>query len=74
LLHEQHLKPSLDIANDYLETVDSNIKLFLKDKPRKMDVSIETIKDDFTEFWNSINAQGDLDIALNEWNINYNAS
>lgn len=74
LLHEQHLKPSLDIANDYLETVDSNIKLFLRDKSRTMDISLETIKDDFTEFWDRINAEGDLDEALNEWEINYNAS
>lgn len=74
LLHEQHLQPALDIANDYIETVDSNIKLFLKDKSNKMDISLETIKPDFTEFWNRINAQGNLDAALSQWNINYNAS
>jgi len=74
LLHEQHLKSPLDIANDYLETVDSNIKLFLRDKSRKMDISLETIQADFTGFWNKINAQGNLDDALEEWKTNYNAS
>ena len=74
LLHERHLKQPLDIANDYLTTVDSNIKLFLKDKSNMMDISLETIQSDFTEFWQRINAQGNLDNALDEWNINYNAS
>ena len=74
LLHEQHLKSTLDIANDYITTVDSNIKLFLKDKSNKMDVSLETINADFSKFWKTINAQGDLDKALKEWDTNYNAS
>jgi hypothetical protein len=39
-----------------------------------MDISLETIKADFTEFWNSINAQGNLAKALKELDINYNAS
>lgn len=74
LLHEQHLQPALVIANDYIETVDSNIKLFLKDKSNKMDISLEMITPGFTEFWNRINAQGNLDAALSEWDIAYNAS
>ncbi len=74
LLHDHHVKPAIDIANDYIETVDSNIKLFLKDKTNRMDVSLENVTADFTEFWERINAQGNLDKALDEWNINYNAS
>ena len=74
LLHEQHLKSPLDIANDYITTVDSNIKLFLKDKSNKMLISLETINVDFPKFWEIINAQGDLDKALKEWDTNYNAS
>ena len=74
LLHEQHISPAIDIANDYIETVDNNIRLFLKDKSNKMDISIETIKSDFTDFWNKIGAEGDLDKALDEWQTNYNAS
>jgi len=74
LLHDQHIRSSLEIANDYLETVDSNIKFFLSDKSNKMDISLENVKTDFTEFWNRINAQGELEKALAEWDINYNAS
>ena len=74
LLHEQHLKSPLDIANDYITTVDSNIKFFLKDKSNKMLISLETINVDFPKFWEIINAQGNLDKALKEWDTNYNAS
>ncbi|MDT8281232.1 MAG: hypothetical protein RQ982_00315 [Gammaproteobacteria bacterium] len=74
LMHEKHLKPAEDIARDYVETVNTNIELFLKDKTKKMDFRIETARSDFTGFWNAIEAQGDLESALKEWDINYNAS
>ena len=74
LMHEQHLLPARDIAEDYIETVDSNINLFLKDKSNKIDVSVETAKKDFTEFWKRINAAGDLEKALEEWKTKHNAS
>ena len=74
LMHEQHLLPAQDIAKDYIETIESNIKLFLKDKPNKIGVSVETVKKDFTEFWNMINAEGDLEKALKEWETKHNAS
>ena len=74
LMHEKHKLPAHEIATDYIETVESNIKHFLKDKSSTMDISLETIKTDFTEFWSNINAQGDLAKALKELDINYNAS
>ena len=74
LMHEEHKLSANEIATDYIQTVESNIKHFLKDKSNTMDVSLETIKTDFTDFWNSINAQGDLAKALKELDINYNAS
>lgn len=74
LLHNEHRLTAHDIAIDYIETVESNIKLFLKDKSNTMDISLETIKTDFPKFWKRINARGDLEKALNELVINYNAS
>ena len=74
LMHEKHKLPAHEIATDYIETVESNIKHFLKDKSSTMDISLETIKADFFKFWNNINAQGDLAKALKELDINYNAS
>jgi hypothetical protein len=63
-----------EIADDYLETIDSNIRLFLKDKTLQMDFRLETAKQDFPVFWERIGAEGDLESALAEWDIQYNAS
>ncbi|HHJ35087.1 MAG TPA: hypothetical protein ENJ87_04915 [Gammaproteobacteria bacterium] len=74
LMHEKHRLPAGDIAKDYLDTVECNIRLFLRDKINKMDVHLESIETDFTLFWNRIQAQGNLEHALKEWAIRYNAS
>ena len=74
LMHNKHKLSAHEIAADYIETIESNIRLFLKDKSNTMEISLETIKTDFPEFWKRINAQGDLAKALKELDINYNAS
>lgn len=74
LMHEQHSLPANTIAADYIETVESNIELFLKDKSNTLSVSLETVKTDFSKFWKKINARGNLNEALKEWQTNYNAS
>ena len=66
--------PALDLANDYIDTVESNISLFLKDKSRTMTFDLANAKQDFKKFWETIGAEGDLDKALQEWDTNYNAS
>ncbi len=63
-----------DIAFDYVNTVESNIRLFLKDKTNKMDFKLENAKSDFSLFWQEIGANGNLNHALLEWNIRHNAS
>jgi len=62
------------IAQDYIETVESNIVLFLKDKTNKMSFRLDTAERDFRVFWDRISAEGDLTSALQEWSVNYNAS
>jgi len=74
LMHDTHQLPANKIASDYIETVNSNIELFLKDKTHKMLISLETVQTDFTDFWQRIGAQGNRENALSEWRINYNAS
>lgn len=74
LMHEQHQYSSDDIALDYIKTIDSNIELFLKDKSNKMGITLDSAVEDFTEFWSRINASGNLNNALQEWDIRYNAS
>jgi len=74
LMHDKHLVAAELIAEDYIKTIEANIKLFLRDKTKKIDVSLETAKTDFADFWQAINAEGDLTAALKEWDTNYNAA
>lgn len=62
------------IAVDYIETVNSNIRGFLRDKSRKMHFELEQAKKHFREFWKLINAEGDQTAALAEWDISHNQS
>ncbi|WP_316367827.1 hypothetical protein [Candidatus Thiodiazotropha sp. CDECU1] len=65
---------ALEIASDYMNTVSRNISLFLKGKDHTMMFNLENASSDFVDFWNWIGAQGELDKALAEWQIRYNAS
>jgi len=64
----------MSVCLDYCDTVNSNIELFLKDKTRKMIFNLEKARQDFQEFWKLIGAEGDIDMALSEFNNAYNAS
>jgi hypothetical protein len=74
LMHEHHRVAAEDIAADYLLTVSDNIELFLHDKPHKLTIELEAIESGFQIFWHKISARGDLDTALQELTIPYNAS
>ncbi|MDH5711929.1 MAG: hypothetical protein OEZ15_09735 [Gammaproteobacteria bacterium] len=74
LMQESQNNSELAMAQDYIETVESNIALFLKDKTQTMQFTLENAEADFKQFWKSINAEGDLEAALTEWQTNYNAS
>ncbi len=63
----------LSVSLDYCDTVNSNIELFMKDKTRKMDFKLENAKENFQKFWDLIGAEGELEAALAEFNIIYNA-
>lgn len=64
----------LDVCRDYVETVESNIEFFLRDKSHAMTVELETARDDFERFWRWIGAEGDLGAALQTWESVHNAS
>ncbi|OOZ41960.1 hypothetical protein BOW53_01990 [Solemya pervernicosa gill symbiont] len=74
LLEGRNEQQSHDIAHDYIETIESNIELFLKDKSKRMAFRLENAKEDFKTFWERIGAEGNLDAALAEWDISHNAS
>lgn len=64
----------IDFCRDYVQTVEENIALFLRDKPNVAHVTLETAQADFTDFWDRIGAEGNLDAALQEWDVKHNAS
>ncbi len=64
---------ALHIARDYIDTVTANIDLFLSGKPNVMRFRLEDAKQDFREFWHRIGATGNLDAAIAEFDIAYNA-
>lgn len=61
--------PGNDLATclDYVRTVNSNIAMFLKDKPYKMIFRLEHAKTDFTKFWRAVGGTGDLGKATATW-------
>lgn len=63
-----------DVALDYIETVEANIRLFLRGRPNTMRFSLEDAAADFPVFWNRIGATGDLDRATGVWSVSHNAS
>jgi hypothetical protein len=69
------LAPDTDpiaVAKDYCDTVNSNIELFLKDKPHQMVFNLENSTRDFQEFWSRVDATGNFDKAIAEFKKAYN--
>jgi hypothetical protein len=64
----------MSVALDYCDTVMSNIELFLKDKPKKMEFNLEYAKQQFPVFCELIGANVDIDVALSHFDFRYNAS
>ena len=63
-----------EVALDYCETVEANIRLFLRDKTNWMDFRLEEGRERFPEFWRRIGAEGDLEAALAEFDVRHNAA
>lgn len=61
-------------CRDYVDTVNSNITMFLKDKTHVMDMQLETLEADFNRFCGWIGAEGDLNAARAELGIRHNAT
>jgi hypothetical protein len=64
----------LEVCVDFVKTVNTNITAFLRDKPRQMTIDLENIQEDFKAFWNHINAEGNLNSALREFDKKHNQS
>ena len=64
----------LQACYDYVQTVDDNIHLFLKDKPHKATLHLESLEDSFADFYKSIGAEGELAECLKIIKIKSNPS
>ena len=64
----------MNVSVDYCDTVRSNIELFMRDKPNRMEFRLENANVDFRRFWEAIRAEGDLASALAEFRQHYNAT
>lgn len=60
------------ICLDYVETVNTNIEVFLKDKPGQMTIELKDFKSDFKAFCKAIEADCDIEKALKEFELKHN--
>jgi len=72
LLGSDSKNEPIQFCMDYVNTINANIKSFLKNKTNKMEFRLENAKDDFKIFWKMISAEGSLDAAIAEWDVKYN--
>lgn len=63
-----------EVAKDYCDTVDTNVRLFLRDKKNWMEFRLEEASERFPEFWKRIGAEGDYEAALAEFGVRHNAA
>jgi hypothetical protein len=70
---KDHYK-KIDYCEDYVDTVNSNIELFLKDKGSVMEFHLENAVEDFKKFWHFIEAKGDFNKAIKTWEQKFNVS
>lgn len=76
LQHPQDWSPGdrMAVCRYYVDTVDANIRSFLRGRPRRIDVRLESAAHDFASFWAAVGGEGDLQAALGEWQVQHNAS
>jgi len=62
----------IEFCRDYVDTVTTNIQLFLRNKTHVMTMHLESIYPDFDRFIDWIGAEGDFDAARAELGIRHN--
>ena len=69
----QGLDPAATCA-DYVDTVDENIREFMRARRRSRTMELEACPGAFARAWGSIGAEGDLSGAVAEFKVLQNAS
>lgn len=72
-LQEHQIENPADICLDFVQTTNRNIARFISDKSKKMTFDISNNTEDFSKFWELLDAEGDYDKAFEELNAVHNA-
>jgi hypothetical protein len=67
-------KDPLAACLDYIDTVTSNIRAYLRDKTRVMSFEMEEHAHAFPAFVEWIGAEGDLGAAMAQWQVAHNCA
>ena len=70
----QSKKDKERICGFYVDTVNTNIEVFLRNKSHKMTIRLEKLEKEFPKFWEAIGAEGDFQKAVRELRTRYNHS
>ena len=62
------------VGLQYWQMVNDNIELFLRDKTQKLTIWLPDMQQTYPRFWEAIGAQGDLEVAMAEWDTHHNAT
>lgn len=62
-----------EMSLDFWDTVNSNIRTFLTERPHKATIHLEDAAAGFAAMWDAIGAEGDKDAAVQEWYVRHNA-
>ena len=73
-LHKLDSKRRVEVVEDFYDRVNENIVHFLKDKDQKFTIELEKASDAFPQFWKSIGAEGDLQLAMATFRQKHNKS
>lgn len=60
------------VSDYYVDCINSNIALFIKDRQNNMNIDMDHIERDFPVFWKRIDAVGSLDDAMEEFKAKHN--
>ncbi len=64
----------LAVCEDLVETANANVRVFLRGRENAVSIRLEDPKEKFAEFWQRVDAEGDLEKALAEWDVRHNAN
>lgn len=66
--------PPIDVVRDMCRTINANVRSFMATKSHTAVLHLERAETEFPALWHAAGFEGDLEAALKEWRVPYNAS